>query len=76
MTIKVKTRLIPAGRFKTTCLTLLDEVAATGETIVVTKRGRPVAQVIPVAPPRSLAGSIRRERDLVSPIDDAWDADR
>ena len=76
MTISHKTRSIPAGQFKTACLALLDEVAATGETIVVTKRGRPVAQVTPVAPPRGLAGSIRRERDLVSPIGGAWDADQ
>ena len=76
MTIKHKSRSIPAGRFKATCLALLDEVASTGATIVVTKRGRPVAQVTPVAPPRSLVGSIRRQRNLVSPIGDAWDADR
>ena len=74
--MKPKSRSIPAGRFKATCLALLDEVAATGETLVVTKRGRPVAQVSPVAPPRSLAGSIRRERDLVSPIGGTWDAER
>ena len=76
MTMKGKTRSIPAGRFKAACLALLDEVAITGDTLVVTKRGRPVAQVTPVAPPRSLAGSIRRERDLVSPIGDTWDAER
>ena len=76
MTMKTKMRSIPAGRFKASCLALLDEVAATGQTLVVTKRGRPVAQVTPVAQPRSLVGSIRRERDLVSPIGDAWDADR
>ena len=76
MTMKTKTRSIPAGRFKACCLALLDEVAATGETLVVTKRGRPVAQVIPIAPPRGLVGSIRRERDLVSPIGDRWHAER
>lgn len=76
MTMKGKTRSIPAGRFKAACLALLDEVATTGETLVVTKRGRPVAQVTPVTPPRSLTGSIRRERDLVSPIGDAWDVER
>jgi len=76
MTMKRPTRTIPAGRFKTACLALLDEVSATGETIVVTKRGRPVAQVVPVAAPRSLAGSIRRERNLIAPIDDAWEVER
>ena len=72
----MKKRTMPAGRFKAECLAVLDEVAATGETVVVTKRGRPVAQVVAVAPPRGLAGSIRRQRDLVSPIGAAWDAER
>ena len=76
MTIKSRTRSIPAGQFKTSCLALLDEVAATGETLVVTKRGRPVAQVTPVRAPRGLAGSIRKERDLVSPVGESWDAER
>ena len=76
MTMKTASRSIPAGRFKASCLALLDEVAATGQTLIVTKRGRPVAQVTPVAPPRSLVGSIRRQRDLVSPIGDPWDANR
>lgn len=69
-------RAIPAGRFKAECLALLDDVATTGRSIVVTKRGRPVAEVVPVSAPKSLAGSVRRQRDLVSPIGEAWEADR
>ncbi|MFL5380009.1 MAG: type II toxin-antitoxin system Phd/YefM family antitoxin, partial [Myxococcales bacterium] len=38
---------VAASLFKTRCLKLLDEVAETGEPIVITKRGRPVARVIP-----------------------------
>ena len=41
-------RTIPAGQFKQTCLQLLDEVAETRESIVVTKRGRPVAELVPL----------------------------
>lgn len=41
---------ITATQFKARCLRLLDEVAETGETLVVTKHGRPVARVEP--PPR------------------------
>lgn len=37
-----------AGEFKQRCLALLDEVDTTGEPIVVTKRGRPVAQLAPL----------------------------
>jgi prevent-host-death family protein len=69
---------IPAGRFKAQCLALLDDVAATGTELVVTKRGRPVAKVVPYEPPRAdgLLGSVRyaSEDDLVGPVGDAWDA--
>lgn len=69
-------RAVPAGRFKAECLALLDDVATTGRSIVVTKRGHPVAEVVPVSAPKSLVGSVRRQRDLVSPIGEAWEADR
>ncbi len=65
---------IPAGEFKARCLALLDEVAETGRTLIVTKRGKPVAQVIPVQEAPSLRGSIVREGDLISPIAAEWDA--
>jgi prevent-host-death family protein len=45
-------RMIAAGEFKQHCLRLLDEVGASGEPIVITKRGRPVAQLMPVRPDR------------------------
>jgi prevent-host-death family protein len=66
-----------AALFKSRCLKLLDQVSATGETIVVTKRGRPVARVVPM--PRaggSLRGSVRTRGDIVGPILDEWDLDR
>jgi prevent-host-death family protein len=68
---------VPAGEFKTHCLRLLEEVERTGVSFVVTKRGRPVARVTPVASkePVSLAGSILEEGDLISPIGEAWDSD-
>jgi prevent-host-death family protein len=68
----VKKATVPAGEFKARCLALLDRVAETGEEIVVTKRGKPVARVVPVEPPRPLRGSIVREGDLVSPIGAEW----
>ena len=51
-------RVISAGDFEAKCLALLDEVAETGVTLVVTNRGKPVAQVVPVGEPRSLVGSV------------------
>ncbi len=71
---------IPASQFKARCLALLDEVAATGVALLVTKRGRPVARLVPLEskPPASLLGSVRyeSEEDLLAPVAASWDADR
>jgi prevent-host-death family protein len=71
-----KHRVISAGEFKMRCLALLDEVAHTGEPILVTKRGKPVAKLVPARKiePEALHGSIVRESDVVRPVDAAWDA--
>lgn len=50
---------ITASQFKARCLRLLDEVAETGETLVVTKHGRPVARVEPPLRPDDLRGSVK-----------------
>jgi prevent-host-death family protein len=74
----VTKRHVPAGRFKAECLALLDEVASTGRSLVVTKRGRPVAEVVPYQSPRPLSGSVRilvSEDELLAPVAD-WDAER
>ena len=71
-------RSIAAARFKAQCLKLLDEVAETGETIVVTKRGKPVAKIQPVEEPRSLKGSVTylvSDEELIAPIDEVWNAE-
>jgi len=39
---------IPAGEFKQRCLAILDEVAETHQEVIVTKRGKPVARLVPV----------------------------
>jgi prevent-host-death family protein len=71
---------MPAGRFKDRCLKVLDEVAATRTPVTITKRGKPVATVVPyTARPRttsSLAGSILEERGDPFGTGEAWDADR
>ena len=70
-TVRSVTRTIPASRFKAQCLALLDEVAETGEAIIVTKRGRPVAQITPVEPPDSLRGSVTylvSDEELIAPL--------
>jgi prevent-host-death family protein len=72
---------MPAGEFKQTCLRLLDEVGVSGEPIVITKRGKPVAQLTPVKPERAedWLGALRERGeirgDLVAPATDPdeWD---
>ena len=53
---------------------MLDEVAETGKPLVVTKRGKPVARVVAVEAPPGLLHSVKKEKDLVSPIEEEWDA--
>ena len=74
-------RIMPAGEFKAKCLEAMDEVASTGEPIIVTKRGRPVAQVVPITRrPKSLRGFLRGRiksgKDVIGPIGVVWKAAR
>jgi prevent-host-death family protein len=68
---------ITASQFKARCLALLDDVALTGEEIVVTKRGRPVARLVAIDEPQPLAGSVSfhiADDELIAPLDVTWDA--
>ncbi len=74
-------KTIKASEFKAKCLKLMDEVAETGQPLVITKNGRAVAQLGPViARRRTLAGlhrgKIRTLGDILAPIDEAWEAAR
>ncbi|HSI98154.1 MAG TPA: type II toxin-antitoxin system Phd/YefM family antitoxin [Gaiellaceae bacterium] len=74
----MSTRTISASRFKAHCLGLLDEVAETGAEIMITKRGKPVARVVPVEPVTSLAGSVTflvSDEELMEPVLEPWDAE-
>lgn len=76
MTMVKRLNTIPAGEFKARCLALLDRVAETGEELIVTKRGKPVARLLPAEMPQGLKGSVVWEGDLTSPIGDRWDVER
>jgi prevent-host-death family protein len=68
-------RTINASAFKARCLAILDEVAETGEELVVTKRGKPVARVVPVEEVPSLRGSVTflvSDDELIAPLDVPW----
>ena len=71
---------IAAGEFKTHCLRLMDEVEQQHRSFVITKRGKPVAKLVPVdveAPPvfGFLKGRARIDGDIVAPTGEAWNAD-
>ncbi len=66
-----------AGEFKAKCLSVLDDVAAGGREVVITKRGRPVAKLVPLdVSSAPLDGLIVEQGDLISPVDVPWKAAR
>jgi prevent-host-death family protein len=65
-------KTIAAGKFKAHCLSLMDDVQRTRETVVITKRGKPVAKLVPVPAAKDdfigrLKGMIRIVGDIESP---------
>lgn len=71
-------RSIAAGKFKDLCLQMLDDVAETGTPVVITKRGRPVAKLVPVTPPKpqkSLKGSVLAEHGDPFSTGETWNDD-
>ena len=73
-------RTMKASEFKAKCLKLMDEVAESGEEIVITKNGSPKARLVPYRErPKTLFGIDRGKLeilgDIVSPIDVEWEAE-
>lgn len=74
--------VIAAGEFKAKCLHILDEVNKTREPVTVTKRGKPVARVVPVPAVLGSSYGIAKGTIAYAADDDlfstgeAWDADR
>ena len=72
---------ITASEFKVKCLQVINEVAKTGMPVLITKNGRPVAQLAPVeSQPTTLVGAhkgrITVVGDILAPIDEDWEAGR
>ncbi len=71
---------IQASEFKAKCLSLMDEVAATGETLVVTKNGRPIAELRPysggrIGSPFGMHRKLEINGDIVTSLEDVeWKA--
>ena len=73
-------RTIKASEFKAKCLQLMDDVAESGEEIVITKRGKPVAKLAPWhdrrgAPWGRYRDIIQIHGDIISPVDVEWEAE-
>ncbi|CAN5548748.1 hypothetical protein BH24CHL9_BH24CHL9_09330 [soil metagenome] len=72
---------VPVSKFKATCLARLERVRQTGRPLLITKRGVPIAQVVPPPAPEtsksgfgSMAGSIVEHGDILAPLDEAdWE---
>jgi prevent-host-death family protein len=71
-------KTIPAGEYKAHCLALLDKVARTHQPLIVTKRGKPVAKIVPTETrkSRNLLGSVKFHGDIVKQILDNWDIEQ
>jgi prevent-host-death family protein len=71
-------RCIKASEFKAKCLAPMDEVARTGSPVIITKHGKPVAELVPHRPRRQSPFGILKDElfitgDIISPIDVEWD---
>ncbi len=69
------------SQFKATCLAVLQRVAETKQPVVVTKRGKPIARIVPTTDPVEttsaigcMAGTAEELGDIVAPLDWRWDA--
>ena len=72
-------KTIKASVFKARCLQLMDEVAQSGEPLVITKNGKPVSRLVPYRPKPStlfgaMKGTVTIQGDIVSPLHEDWEA--
>lgn len=71
---------IAAGKFKAVCLQLMDNVERDKHEIIITKRGKPVARLVPIDDqPLDLFGYMKGEMeilgDIMQPLAETWEAD-
>jgi Phd_YefM. len=69
---------MPVGVFKARCLAVMKTVQATGEPVVLTRRGEPIAQVVPVDRAKNdifgfMIGKVKIVGDIESPIPVEWE---
>jgi prevent-host-death family protein len=69
---------IEAEKFKVNCLKLIDKVQSTKLKIIITKRNKPIALLVPVEEDSGklfgrMKGTVHIMKDIISPIDGVWD---
>lgn len=74
-------KMMPVTVFKVHALKVLEEVSETREPVLITRRGKPLAEIVPFAEKRTapgkLADALVFEDDIVSPLgQDEWNACR
>jgi prevent-host-death family protein len=74
-------RTLTAAEFKARCLAVMDQVASSGDSVLITKRGKPIARLVPAQDaPETLVGFWRDHvvevGDVVAPIDERWAAEQ
>ncbi len=73
------TTTIKASEFKAKCLKIIDNVADSGDDVIITKNGIPVSRLVPYyTPVKTLFGAhaeaVFIEGDIIAPVDEHWDA--
>ncbi len=71
--------VVPAGEFKAKCLHLMDLVDSKRVEVEITKRGRPIARLVPVEKSEKLfgclEGTVTYNASVIDPIETEWEAD-
>ncbi|MCP5109214.1 MAG: type II toxin-antitoxin system prevent-host-death family antitoxin [bacterium] len=76
----MESQKIPAGEFRVHCLKLIDEVRQARKEIIITKRGKPVAKLVPIGDDEvpeifgRMKGTVTILGDIVGPTGDEWEA--
>lgn len=77
--------VLSVSHFKATCLEVLERVRRTGRSVVITKRGAPLAEVVPPSTAAtgadwmgSLRGTAHIVGDIIEPVvaREEWDVER
>ena len=73
---------IAISKFKTNALRILNDISKTREKLIITKRGKPLAEIFPYREPDNelipgqLSHKLLFENDILSPINEQWNSEK